>query len=202
MGPWQAFSVARDIFGKDEIGWEIVSHCRGLLRAEAAPDVWRIELTAVADGAPRLDSDDLLLRLQSASCESIFKQGVCLLSHSEYGSVLYVPEYQKNLSPDEVRLFRVGSDEAVVGPKTLLRATCRTIASKARVPEDPAEFEEAWKSFIHYIRTVPAKPGQSRRLTHCYNCKHNLDSDFDATCVKCNWIVCPCGACGCNYAGY
>lgn len=38
-----------------------------------------------------------------------------------------------------------------------------------------------------------------RRVTHCYDCKHPLDSVIDYECNKCGWLVCDCGACGCGY---
>lgn len=40
------------------------------------------------------------------------------------------------------------------------------------------------------------------RITHCYNCKHELNNKFDLECVACRWIICNCGACGCGYTSY
>jgi|AntRauTorckE6833_2_1112554.scaffolds.fasta_scaffold08352_4 hypothetical protein len=37
------------------------------------------------------------------------------------------------------------------------------------------------------------------RVTHCYSCKHGLDSRKAEKCSKCGWIMCNCGACGCGY---
>jgi len=37
------------------------------------------------------------------------------------------------------------------------------------------------------------------RVTHCYSCKGNLDSDFHIECNACGWLICECGACGCGY---
>ena len=37
------------------------------------------------------------------------------------------------------------------------------------------------------------------RVTHCYSCKENLDSDFHIECNACGWLICECGACGCGY---
>jgi hypothetical protein len=41
--------------------------------------------------------------------------------------------------------------------------------------------------------------GRLRRVTHCYNCKSNLDNAVDVECEACGWIICSCGACGCGY---
>jgi len=37
------------------------------------------------------------------------------------------------------------------------------------------------------------------RITHCYSCKVDLDSEVELECSACDWIVCSCGACGCGY---
>jgi len=37
------------------------------------------------------------------------------------------------------------------------------------------------------------------RSTHCYSCKSGIDSSTDLECVRCGWILCSCGACGCGY---
>ncbi|MFH1430635.1 MAG: hypothetical protein ABIG71_03895 [Candidatus Uhrbacteria bacterium] len=46
-----------------------------------------------------------------------------------------------------------------------------------------------------------APPTSSTRRTHCYSCKRALDSQRDARCIHCGWLVCSCGACGCQYQG-
>jgi len=51
-----------------------------------------------------------------------------------------------------------------------------------------------WKG----ICTASKKRDVSRqRVTHCWFCKHPLDSSVDKECVACGWILCQCGACGC-----
>lgn len=39
----------------------------------------------------------------------------------------------------------------------------------------------------------------SPRSTHCYACKSPLTSLSDLECVSCGWILCECGACGCDF---
>jgi len=36
------------------------------------------------------------------------------------------------------------------------------------------------------------------RETHCWSCKKTLSSEGFPECVKCGWILCECGACGCG----
>tara|TARA_B100000674_G_scaffold334961_1_gene279735 strand:- start:644 stop:1273 length:630 start_codon:yes stop_codon:yes gene_type:complete len=60
------------------------------------------------------------------------------------------------------------------------------------------------KSFLKKIgyvnyndkKTFKAK---SKRKTHCYNCKEDLDSFMNLSCLDCKWILCICGACGCGF---
>lgn len=43
--------------------------------------------------------------------------------------------------------------------------------------------------------------GKIHRVSHCYNCKQKLDSNFQCQCKGCNWMICSlCGACGCGYS--
>lgn len=37
------------------------------------------------------------------------------------------------------------------------------------------------------------------RLTHCWKCQGTLDSHNDFECIRCHWMICQCGACGCGY---
>ncbi len=38
-----------------------------------------------------------------------------------------------------------------------------------------------------------------RRVAHCFRCGGELDNSIDKECEACGWIVCNCGACGCQY---
>lgn len=42
---------------------------------------------------------------------------------------------------------------------------------------------------------------QTRRYTHCYKCKKDLDNTIYYECNICKWILCSCGACGCGWKG-
>jgi hypothetical protein len=41
--------------------------------------------------------------------------------------------------------------------------------------------------------------GWIHRCTHCWACKHPLDSEVDLQCYACGWILCRCGGCGCGF---
>ena len=40
------------------------------------------------------------------------------------------------------------------------------------------------------------------RMTHCWNCKNDIDSRNFALCDSCSGIICFCGACFCAHTGY
>ena len=51
-------------------------------------------------------------------------------------------------------------------------------------------------------RSIVKRTLNSRRISHCWECKNTVDNKFDYECESCRWIVCAsCGACkqgGCN----
>jgi hypothetical protein len=40
---------------------------------------------------------------------------------------------------------------------------------------------------------------KKHRTSHCWSCKKPLDSTVALECIACTWMLCKCGACGCNY---
>ncbi len=38
------------------------------------------------------------------------------------------------------------------------------------------------------------------RTPNCYACHDHLDNRVNVECEACGWIICLCGACGCNFA--
>lgn len=40
-----------------------------------------------------------------------------------------------------------------------------------------------------------------QRRSHCYACRTHLDSEIELQCSACKWMLCSCGACGCQYHG-
>lgn len=51
--------------------------------------------------------------------------------------------------------------------------------------------------FPYQIKKVILK--SNSREPYCYNCKKILSSNTHSICKKCNWIICDCESCGCNY---
>lgn len=46
---------------------------------------------------------------------------------------------------------------------------------------------------------VSVSPDVTFREAHCWSCKQPLDSRIDVQCNACEWMICACGACRCNY---
>lgn len=46
---------------------------------------------------------------------------------------------------------------------------------------------------------VSRESNKRHRVTHCYKCKSHLDNAISPECSACGWIICECGACGCQY---
>ena len=40
------------------------------------------------------------------------------------------------------------------------------------------------------------------RITHCFNCKKNINSQQWDECDSCKGIVCSCGSCFCRWENY
>ena len=47
------------------------------------------------------------------------------------------------------------------------------------------------------IRSVEKQ--KLHRSSHCWACHHPVDNSIQFECLKCGWIICFCGACGCSY---
>jgi len=46
--------------------------------------------------------------------------------------------------------------------------------------------------------SAPTK-NKPHRTANCYSCKNKLDNFKTPECTTCGWIVCNCGACGCDF---
>lgn len=55
-----------------------------------------------------------------------------------------------------------------------------------------------WNSIGNWIGSIFSVERQLRH-THCWKCKKRLRTETHKDCETCRWILCVCGACGCNY---
>lgn len=108
--------------------------------------------------------------------------------HRKLGLLIYDPETQGGDS-DKVRLFKVNQQKA----RTFVKDTIRT---KAQWLPDQEHYATMQRAVTEYAQ-VRAR----LRETFCYCCRRDLNSADFSICDRCNWILCPCGSCGCEYMG-
>ncbi|MCK0470177.1 hypothetical protein MW695_02100 [Alkalihalobacillus sp. APA_J-10(15)] len=77
-----------------------------------------------------------------------------------------------------------------------IKAKNRTYMQTQKVPPPTQKNSSLLGSMVDFLFS---KPQSAQRVTHCFDCKQGLDSQFDYKCQTCNWLVCSCGACGCTY---
>ncbi len=51
---------------------------------------------------------------------------------------------------------------------------------------------------IKYLGISYPHSKKKERATHCDSCKKELNNIIDIECNACGWIICNCGACGCE----
>ena len=92
---------------------------------------------------------------------------------------------------------------------------------KAKFLFDAELFDENWKKSLLNEVKVKSEAGRALnklieteiqriekgneieglyRVARCYNCKESLNNSSKAECSVCHWIICKCGACGCQYS--
>ena len=108
--------------------------------------------------------------------------------HHKLGLLIYDPEAQGG-SGDRVRLFKVSQQEARTFIKSIIRTTGQWSSDEEHLPS------------MQRAVTEYAQVRARLRETHCYRCRVDLNSADFSICGQCNWIRCPCGACGCRYTG-
>ena len=119
----------------------------------------------------------------------IGNRDVWVSKHKKLGYVIYDEKIQLDVSSDFVRIYLLDEERAATFVKHLVRGNLLKIREDEEV------------ILRSKIETYEAKIS-NKRVTHCYQCKKNLDSVNFSICEKCGWIRCQCGACGCGYERY
>lgn len=63
------------------------------------------------------------------------------------------------------------------------------------IEEYTKNYERSGRNRSALMKRVASTP----RAANCYNCKLSLRTDIFLECSTCGWMVCFCGACGCQY---
>lgn len=132
------------------------------------------------------------------------------------GIVLYAEHWQASVPPERVRLFvlaeaRMGTFVKDITRELLVGKPPFKVSStnRGRIEHTVRRIERVTADFTRGL-TVHLKEaegvresvpdGVTKRVTHCYGCKRNLNSWDFSLCKECSWILCSCGACGCAWA--
>ena len=102
------------------------------------------------------------------------------------GYLVYDPTVNENTPADTIRLFVIAKNKMSTFKKHI-------ILNKL-VPD-----EELNENLCMVMLRPYAYAKRKQRHTHCYKCKQDINSIDFSICKKCGWILCTCGACGCNY---
>lgn len=116
-------------------------------------------------------------------------------THRKLGVVIYDPLSQVDVPYGKVRLFIASEQRMALFVRDIVRE-CIVRSGRAtnqkHSTRSPDEYEHEVSSFSR----------KRVRVTHCFNCKSDLNSVDFSICPGCDWIKCPCGGCGCNYGRF
>jgi len=111
--------------------------------------------------------------------------------HKTIGCLIYDESIQSGLSKKEVRLFKCATRELSNFKKAIVKEKLLTISGQKK-----GELRRALDSYLQF----KTNKNKSQRNTHCFSCKRVISSSNKfRICKKCKWMVCTCGACGCDY---
>lgn len=109
--------------------------------------------------------------------------------HREMGLLIFDPNAQREVETGKVRLFNVANHQS--------RLFMLDMARTRSLWSSPADhLEEMRRAVVEYGRAR-----ERQRETHCYWCRRDINSVDFSLCMRCGWIRCACGHCGCRYRG-
>ena len=110
--------------------------------------------------------------------------------HSEVGGFIYDKSAQIGLPSKKVRLFILKEQKTNLFIADILKDNL--------IKFDNTIFEKNKILINAFIKELTNRV-ITKRITHCWGCKRNLDSVNYEICSKCKWIKCGCNACGCGW---
>ena len=104
------------------------------------------------------------------------------------GYVIYDPSVQAGMEEDRVLLFVIKTEIY----DDYHKSSARTFFSKTKSMDVDLARSEIKKYHSNYGEI------SNHRTTHCYSCHSPINSNSNRICSECGWIICNCGACGCQ----
>jgi hypothetical protein len=113
----------------------------------------------------------------------------------------FAPQYLRALPS----IQRQAAEESLANAQRRSDEYCANVAAEGNAIEARRFLQTRYEYFAKLGINDPGyRPASTKmhRVTHCYDCKHPLDSAVSLECNLCGWLVCGvCGACGCGYDG-
>lgn len=64
---------------------------------------------------------------------------------------------------------------------------------------ESAAYKLYGKSIFTRDQVTKGNEGKFEYKNTCFNCGRDVESSSDEQCGSCNWLICSCGACGCDF---
>lgn len=130
---------------------------------------------------------DLLSTLAMPQTSSLHAQAVSLLL-----------DHLRRLYRENASSFGVVNRERI---QLLLQRYRGSGPSEGERRPTTQELEDAVTLVLSGAFPKSRSPLSASRTADCFKCRRILSSETLERCTRCGWIVCNCGACGCDFAG-
>lgn len=108
--------------------------------------------------------------------------------HSAVGTITFDPMFQQGVDEVWVRVFVVAEARWAF----FTRDSARVAVAEALPDSEFLNASNVWLKVR--TRLLPLLD----RKAHCHGCGISLEAFSSPVCLKCYWMKCTCGACGCN----
>jgi hypothetical protein len=114
------------------------------------------------------------------------RRNVWIGKHIEFGFFLFDKKNQEGIAREKLRVYLFEKQRTSLFIKKIFREkTIKLTKEDENLIKEKVDSYE--KSFVN------------SRVTHCYDCKEDINSIDFSICTTCKWIKCQCSACGCGY---
>jgi hypothetical protein len=116
------------------------------------------------------------------------KSDFSIYQHAQLGAVAFDPMFQQGAGEAWIRLFVIADGRWGL----FTREDARAELSKSMSDVDFQQASVTWS--VTRGRLLPLLS----RKAYCHSCTAPLKAWSSPICLKCNWMKCTCGSCGCD----
>lgn len=113
--------------------------------------------------------------------------------HKDIGGFIYDKGSQSKLGDNKIRVFKLDSQSSSVFLKKIIKDSLINFDD---------ELYKNYTTKINRYLSLTNKMFFEKRITHCFECKEDINSVDFSICKDCSWITCSCGACGCHWENH